>query len=247
MPSLYPCGKLAIETLPVLSMLRFSIARDPLPLTLTRQTKIRRWAYAVVPLPRHGGSIGGVRDLGRVRRRALVGQDRHRSAGFVGESRLVHLIHDLQLPSVGPAGLSAIERTCLAARDHAVTGSAERSPSTSAKPTRTNHLVIKDSAGRTMIIELPACNCVGAGSPFGSGISRTRSQFDARFTATTSFKTTSTPADPLRRRKGPGDPVDVVGQTNPRLDGSDGRTGRAVSGKPGPSARNTSITSSSSL
>lgn len=55
------------------------------------------------------------------------------------------------------------------------------------------HLVIKDSAGRTMIVELPASNCVGAGSPFGPGISRARSQFDARFTATTSMKTTSTP------------------------------------------------------
>lgn len=55
------------------------------------------------------------------------------------------------------------------------------------------HLVIKDSAGRTMIVELPASNCVGAGSPFGTGISRARSQFDARFTATTSMKTTSTP------------------------------------------------------
>jgi len=54
------------------------------------------------------------------------------------------------------------------------------------------HLVIKDSAGRTMIIELPASNCVGAGSPFGTGISRARQQFDSRFTATTSFKTTST-------------------------------------------------------
>ena len=55
------------------------------------------------------------------------------------------------------------------------------------------HLVIKDSAGRSMIIELPASNCVGPGSPFGTGISRARQQFDARFTATTSFKTTSTP------------------------------------------------------
>lgn len=55
------------------------------------------------------------------------------------------------------------------------------------------HLVIKDSAGRTMIIELPASNCVGGGSPFGPGISRARQQFDARFTATTSMKTTSTP------------------------------------------------------
>ncbi len=55
------------------------------------------------------------------------------------------------------------------------------------------HLVIKDGSGRTMIIELPATNCVGAGSPFGPGIARARNQFDARFTATTSFKTTSTP------------------------------------------------------
>lgn len=55
------------------------------------------------------------------------------------------------------------------------------------------HLVIKDGAGRSMIIELPASNCVGAGSPFGTGISRARQQFDSRFTATTSFKTTSTP------------------------------------------------------
>jgi hypothetical protein len=44
-----------------------------------------------------------------------------------------------------------------------------------------------------MIIELPASNCVGAGSPFGPGIAHARSQFDARFTATTSMKTTSTP------------------------------------------------------
>jgi hypothetical protein len=55
------------------------------------------------------------------------------------------------------------------------------------------HLVVQDGAGRTMIVELPASNCVGAGSPFGTGIARARSQFDARFTATTSMKTTSTP------------------------------------------------------
>lgn len=55
------------------------------------------------------------------------------------------------------------------------------------------HLVIRDSAGRTMIVELPASNCVGAGSPFGPGIARARQQFDARFTATTSMKSTSTP------------------------------------------------------
>ena len=54
------------------------------------------------------------------------------------------------------------------------------------------HLVIQDSSGRTMIVELPASNCVGAGSPFGTGISHARAQFDARFTATTSMKTTNT-------------------------------------------------------
>jgi len=55
------------------------------------------------------------------------------------------------------------------------------------------HLVIKDSSGRTMIIELPSSACVGAGSPFGPGISRARQQFDGRFTATTAWKSTTTP------------------------------------------------------
>jgi hypothetical protein len=55
------------------------------------------------------------------------------------------------------------------------------------------HLVIADSSGRTMIVEIPSPNCVGAGSPFFSGIQRARSEFNARFSATTSFKTTSTP------------------------------------------------------
>jgi len=55
------------------------------------------------------------------------------------------------------------------------------------------HLVVVDSAGRSMIVEIPAPNCVGAGSPFGPGVANARRQFDARFTATTSFKTTSTP------------------------------------------------------
>lgn len=55
------------------------------------------------------------------------------------------------------------------------------------------HLVIQDGSARTMIIELAAPNCVGAGSPFGTGVSHARAQFDARFTATTTMKTTSTP------------------------------------------------------
>ena len=44
-----------------------------------------------------------------------------------------------------------------------------------------------------MIVEIPAPNCVGAGSPFGPGVANARRQFDARFTATTTFKSTSTP------------------------------------------------------
>src|SRR5262249_10830121 len=39
----------------------------------------------------------------------------------------------------------------------------------------------------------PLPSCVGSGSPFASGISHARAQFDAKFTATTSFQTTSTP------------------------------------------------------
>jgi len=55
------------------------------------------------------------------------------------------------------------------------------------------HLVIQDGSGRTMIVEIPSINCVGAGSPFGTGISRARGQFDARLTATSTMKTTSLP------------------------------------------------------
>lgn len=53
------------------------------------------------------------------------------------------------------------------------------------------HLVIKDGSGRTMIIEIADPNCATA-SAFGTGISRARSQFDARFVATSTMKTTST-------------------------------------------------------
>src|SRR5947209_5670853 len=55
------------------------------------------------------------------------------------------------------------------------------------------HLVLDDGTGHTMIAEIPAPSCVGAGSPFASGISHARSQFDARFTATTSFQTANIP------------------------------------------------------
>jgi hypothetical protein len=55
------------------------------------------------------------------------------------------------------------------------------------------HLVLQDSSGNTMIIEIPSPNCVGAGSPFGPGISNARSQFDAKYTATSSFQTANIP------------------------------------------------------
>jgi uncharacterized membrane protein len=55
------------------------------------------------------------------------------------------------------------------------------------------HLVIQDASGTTMITEIPSPSCVGAGSPFLAGITNARSEFDAKFTATTSFQTANIP------------------------------------------------------
>ena len=55
------------------------------------------------------------------------------------------------------------------------------------------HLVIQDASGNTMIAEIPAPSCVGSGSVFTSGISNARSEFNAKYTATTSFKTANIP------------------------------------------------------
>jgi uncharacterized protein (TIGR03437 family) len=55
------------------------------------------------------------------------------------------------------------------------------------------HIVLQDSGGKTMIAEIPLPACVGAGSRFLASIAGARSQFNARFTATTSFKTASIP------------------------------------------------------
>ncbi|PYX87071.1 MAG: hypothetical protein DMG67_20005, partial [Acidobacteria bacterium] len=55
------------------------------------------------------------------------------------------------------------------------------------------HLVIQDASGNTMITEIPSPTCVGAGSPFIAGIQNARSEFDAKFTATTSFQTANIP------------------------------------------------------
>src|SRR5437016_3097058 len=55
------------------------------------------------------------------------------------------------------------------------------------------HLVLSDASGNTMITEIPSPTCVGAGSPFIAGIQNARSEFDAKFTATTSFQTANIP------------------------------------------------------
>lgn len=55
------------------------------------------------------------------------------------------------------------------------------------------HLVLQDANGLTMIAEIPSPSCVGAGSPFLAGITNARNEFNARFTATTSFQTANIP------------------------------------------------------
>jgi hypothetical protein len=55
------------------------------------------------------------------------------------------------------------------------------------------HLVLQDASGNTLIAEIPSPNCVGTGSPFGPGIQNARNQFDAKYTATSSFKTANIP------------------------------------------------------
>jgi hypothetical protein len=55
------------------------------------------------------------------------------------------------------------------------------------------HVVLQDANGLTMIGEIPSPTCVGSGSPFLSGITNARNEFNARFTATTSFQTANIP------------------------------------------------------
>ena len=55
------------------------------------------------------------------------------------------------------------------------------------------HVVISDGSGNTMIVEIPSPSCVGTGSPFTAGIGNARSEFNARFTPTTSFQTANIP------------------------------------------------------
>ena len=55
------------------------------------------------------------------------------------------------------------------------------------------HLVLTDSAGRTMIAEIPDPSCVGPGSPLAAGIAHARAQFDSVLTATTTVQTVDIP------------------------------------------------------
>jgi hypothetical protein len=55
------------------------------------------------------------------------------------------------------------------------------------------HMVLTDDAGHTMIAEIPDSGCVGPGSPLAAGIAHARAQFDAMFTATTTFQTANVP------------------------------------------------------
>ena len=57
------------------------------------------------------------------------------------------------------------------------------------------HLVLKDAQGNTMIAEIPDPVCVGAGSPLAPGIQNARSEFDAKYTSTTSFQTANIPVE----------------------------------------------------
>ena len=55
------------------------------------------------------------------------------------------------------------------------------------------HLLLIDGAGHQMIAEIASPNCVSPSSPFSTGIARARTQFNARFTATSALKTADVP------------------------------------------------------
>ena len=54
------------------------------------------------------------------------------------------------------------------------------------------HLVLQDSTGHTMIVEIPSPNCA-IGSVFESGIANARREFDSQFSANLGFTATSVP------------------------------------------------------
>ena len=52
------------------------------------------------------------------------------------------------------------------------------------------HLVLSDAAGKTLIVEIPDPACMGS-SPWKASVTAVRKAFASRYTATSSFKTTS--------------------------------------------------------
>jgi hypothetical protein len=61
------------------------------------------------------------------------------------------------------------------------------------EPDSDYHLVLTDGSGNTMISEIPSPACVGSSSLLLSGIQNARSEFDTRYTATSSFQTANVP------------------------------------------------------
>ncbi|GER91399.1 hypothetical protein KDW_55610 [Dictyobacter vulcani] len=55
------------------------------------------------------------------------------------------------------------------------------------------HLVLADSTGKTMIVEIPDPACTGASSPFLTGIKKARAEFDARYTPNSGFQAANVP------------------------------------------------------
>jgi hypothetical protein len=55
------------------------------------------------------------------------------------------------------------------------------------------HLVLTDGSGHPMIAEIPDPACVGSGSALLTSIQKARSEFDAKYIATGSFKTANVP------------------------------------------------------
>src|SRR5712691_4475306 len=55
------------------------------------------------------------------------------------------------------------------------------------------HLLLIDGSGHQMLAEIPSPNCVAPGSPFAAGIAHARTQFDAKFSASSSLKNANVP------------------------------------------------------
>jgi hypothetical protein len=55
------------------------------------------------------------------------------------------------------------------------------------------HLILVDGSGHSMIAEIPDPSCVGSSSQLLTSIQKARSEFDAKYTPTTSFQTANVP------------------------------------------------------